>query len=90
VGSARPKTMVIRATKTYLQESWDGDLLDIVSSSLNRFGLEYGAYLENKSLEKYHFFERVTSRDRNCNKYTYCAEVAKDLIRLRVLYHASL
>jgi len=52
--------------------------------------LQSGAYLDNKSLEKYNFFEKVTSCDRNCNKCTYCAEVAKDLIRLRVLYHTSL
>lgn len=81
--------VISRATKAYLEESWHGDLLDIVSSSLNRFGLEYGAYLHNKSLEKYNFFEKVTSCDRNCNKCSYCAEVAKDLIRLRVLYHTS-
>lgn len=90
VGRARPKSMVIRATKAYLQENWDGDLLDIVSSSLNRFGLEYGAHLDNKSLEKYNFFERLTSCDKDCNKCSYCEEVAKDLIRLRVLTRGKL
>ena len=90
VGRARPRSMVIRATEAYLQESWDGDLLDIVSSSLNRFGLEYGAYLDNKSLEKYNFFEKATSCDRNCNKCSYCEEVAKDLITLKVLTRGKL
>jgi len=90
VGRARPRSMVIRATKAYLQESWDGDLLDIVSSSLNRFGLEYGAYLDNKSLDRYNFFEKITSCDMNCNRCSYCAEVAKDLIKLRVLTRGKL
>jgi collagenase-like PrtC family protease len=84
VGRARPRSMVIRTTKAYLQESWDGDLLDIVSSSLNKFGLEYGAYLDNKSLDKYKFFEKVTSCDRNCSDCSYCQELARKLIRFEV------
>ena len=84
VGRARPRSMVIRATKAYLEESWDGDLLDIISSSLNKFGLEYGAHLDNKSLEKYKFFEKVTSCDKNCSQCGYCEELAGELIRLNV------
>ncbi len=90
VGRARPKTMVTRTVKAYLEEDWDGDLLDIVSSSLNKFSLEYGAFLDNKSLEKYNFFETITSCDRNCHKCSYCQQVAKDLIRLRVLTRGKL
>ncbi|MBW1862385.1 MAG: hypothetical protein JRJ02_08435 [Deltaproteobacteria bacterium] len=90
VGRARPKSMVIRATRAYLQENWDGDLLDIVSSSLNRFGLEYGAHLDNKSLEKYNFFEKITSCDYDCYECSYCEELARDLIRLKVLTRGKL
>jgi collagenase-like PrtC family protease len=90
VGRARPKTMVTRTVKAYLEEDWDGDLLDIVSSSLNKFSLEYGAYLDNKSLEKYNFFETITSCDMNCNRCSYCEEVARDLIKLRVLTRGKL
>ena len=89
VGRARPRSFVIRATKAYLKESWDGDLLDIVSSSLNKFGLEYGAHLDNKSLEKYNFFEEVTSDDED-TKSRYYQELAKKLIRLRVLTRGKL
>lgn len=84
VGRARPRSMVIRTTKAYLQESWDGDLLDIVSSSLNKFGLEYGAHLDNKSLGKARFFKKVTSCDKNCSQCSYCEELARELIRLNV------
>jgi len=61
-----------------------------VSSSLNRFGLEYGAHLDNKSLEKYNFFEKITSCDYDCYECSYCEELARDLIRLKVLTRGKL
>ncbi|MBA7673042.1 hypothetical protein ES703_81230 [subsurface metagenome] len=85
VGRVKPKSMVVRTTKAYLEETWDGDLLDIVSSSLNMFGLRAFAYLDNKSLDKHKFFEKITSCDKNCGKCSYCEELAGKLIRLKVL-----
>jgi len=82
VGRALPKSKVIRATKAYLEESWDGDLLDIVSSSLGSFAVRYGTYLNNKSLDKYKFFEKVTSCGQNCSQCSYCEELASKLIGL--------
>jgi collagenase-like PrtC family protease len=90
VGRARPGSFVIRATKAYLKETWDGDLLDIVSSSLNKFGLEYGAHLDNKSLDQHSFFERVTSNDESLDTSGYCVELARKLIRFRVLTRGKL
>jgi len=60
-----------------------------VSSSLNKFGLEYGAHLDNKSLEKYNFFEEATSDDED-TKHRYYQELAKKLIGLRVLTRGKL
>ena len=90
VGRARPRSFVIRSTKAYLKESWDGDLLDILSSSLNLFGLQEFAHLDNKSLEKYKFFETVTSCDKSCHQCSYCEELAQKLIKLGVLTRARL
>ena len=84
VGRARPRSMVIRSTTAYLEESWYGDLLEIVSSSLNKFGLEYGAHLDNKSLGKARFFEKVTTCDKNCRQCSYCDELARELIKLNI------
>jgi collagenase-like PrtC family protease len=84
VGRSRPKSNVIRATRAYMNQSWDGDLLDLMSSSINKFGLDFGAYLDNKSLSRYGFFEKVTSCGQNCAECSYCAELAKKLIRLGV------
>ncbi|MFC2026825.1 U32 family peptidase [Chloroflexota bacterium] len=90
VGRARPKSFVIRSIKAYLKESWDGDLLDILSSSLNLFCLQEFAHLDNKSLEMYKFFETVTSCDKNCHQCSYCEELARKLIKLGVLTRARL
>jgi len=90
VGRTRPKSMVIRTIKAYMEQNWDGDLLDIVSSSLNRFTIEYGAYLENKSLDRCGFFEKITTCGYLCEECTYCRDIARDLIRLRVLTRGKL
>ena len=80
VGRALPTSKVIRAIKAYLGESWDGDLLDIVSSSLGRYALNHGTYLDNKTLGEYKFFERVTSCGQNCSQCSYCNEIAQKLV----------
>lgn len=85
VGRAQLRSFVIRATKAYLEESWGGDLLDIVSGGSKRFSLTYGAYLDNKSLEKYKFFEKVTTCDHRCGQCGYCEELAEQLIELGVV-----
>jgi hypothetical protein len=82
--------MVIRATKAYLEESWDGDLLDIISGGSKRSSLIYGVYLNNKSLDKYKFFEKVTSCGRNCSQCSYCGELARKLVKLGVVTQARL
>jgi len=82
VGRVLPKSKGIRADRAYLEESWDGDLLDIVSSSLGAFSMRYGTYLENKDLDKYKFFEKVTSCDNNCSQCGYCEELAGKVIGL--------
>jgi collagenase-like PrtC family protease len=84
VGRARPKSMVIRVVKAYMNQSWDGDLLDILSGSLNKYSLESGAHLDNKSLSRNGFFEKVTSCDHTCLNCDYCSSLAKSLIRLHV------
>jgi hypothetical protein len=48
------------------------------------FSQKYGAYLDNKSLDKYGFFEKVTFCDRKCYRCSYCEDVAKKLFRFRV------
>ena len=85
-----PRSMVIRCTKAYLKESWNGDLLDLMCASLKRFSLKYGTYLDNKMLGRHKFFEKVTSCDKNCRRCNYCEELARKLIRFGVLTREKL
>jgi len=73
---------VLRATRAYLEESWDGDLLDLLGSSFLSFSIKYGAYLDNKKLGELGFFEKVTSCDRNCTQCNYCKNITNKLLML--------
>lgn len=85
VGRSAPRSMVIRFIEAYLKENWDGDLLDLMAGSLNLFAVGYGGHLDNKSLDNYDFFERVTSCDKKCIQCDYCEELSGELIKLGVL-----
>jgi collagenase-like PrtC family protease len=82
VGRDLPNSKVTRSIKAYMKESWDGDLMDIVASSLGAFALKHGVYLDNKKLGKTDFFERVTSCEQNCIECSFCEELAKKLIKV--------
>ncbi|MFC1846460.1 hypothetical protein ACFLYS_00165 [Chloroflexota bacterium] len=84
VGRGDLKSKVVRATKAYLEESWHGDLLDILFTSLGSFTLTHGIYLDNESLGKYKFFEKITACDKNCPQCDYCEELAKKIISVGV------
>jgi collagenase-like PrtC family protease len=80
VGRELPGSKVLRAAKAYMEESWDGDIMDIVSSSLGSFALNYATYLDNKSLDKYDFFHKVTSCDHKCTQCNYCEWLTSKLL----------
>jgi collagenase-like PrtC family protease len=84
------KSFVVRAARAYLEESWSGDLLDLVSGCSKRFSMNEGAYLDNKGLEDYKFFETVTSCDKRCSQCGYCEQLARTLIRLKVVTRGKL
>jgi len=84
VGRAQLKSFVARAIQAYMEESWDGDLLDLVTGCSKRFSLKHGAYIDNKFLDKCGFFEMVTSCDNRCDKCDYCQDLADLLITLGV------
>jgi collagenase-like PrtC family protease len=84
VGRNYVGSRVTRATKAYLEESWGGDLLDILCASIGKFSLNYGAYLYNKVLDERKFFEKVTACGHRCGQCSYCANLADELIELGV------
>ena len=82
--------MIIRTVKAYMNQRWNGDLLDILSGSLYNIGIECGAHLDNASLTQLHFFEKITSCDRICESCGYCSQLAGQLVSLKVITRAKL
>jgi collagenase-like PrtC family protease len=82
VGRLLPKSKTIRTDRAYLEERWNGDLLDIMCSSIGAFSMMYGASLDNRILDECEFFRKVTSCEQNCSECNYCKELAKKIIRL--------
>jgi collagenase-like PrtC family protease len=81
VGRALPLSKVNRAISAYMSEKWDGDILDIVSSSLGAFGLRYGTSLSNKSLGDHKFFYKITNCEMNCKQCGYCGNLINKLLK---------
>lgn len=82
VGRDLPTSKVIRAIKAYMEESWDGDLMDIVASSLGAFANNRGVYVDNKKLGEIKFFEKVSTCKQDCYECRYCENIAKDIVQI--------
>lgn len=90
VGRTRPGSLVLRASKAYMGQEYDGNLLDIICSSLGAFGLRYGAYIDNKELGESGFFDRVTSCNFDCYNCGFCQKMAERLVKLNVVTRGKL
>jgi collagenase-like PrtC family protease len=89
VGRSQLKSFIIRTVRAYMEENWDGDFFDLIAGGSKRFCITNGAYLDNKSLEKYNFFETVTECGRDCTRCNYCGKIADSLIRLKMFTKAK-
>jgi collagenase-like PrtC family protease len=78
------RSFVLRAARAYLQESWGGDMLDLLSGCAKRFSMNAGAYLDNRKLGESKFFETVTRCDGRCQECGFCGELAEELIAVDV------
>jgi len=85
VGRSCSSAMLLRATKAYLNESWEGDLFDLISGPLNLFSVGYGAYLDNKWLGEKSFFDTAISCKDNCTECTYCQNIINTGLKFKVL-----
>lgn len=80
VGRDMLRSRVVRSIKAYMDESYDGNLLDIICSSIGFYGVEKGACIDNKALDDTGFFERLSACDRECWKCSYCSTLAESLV----------
>ena len=71
---------VLRCAQAYLEESYDGNLFDILCSSIGYYGIEYSAHIDNKAIDKTSLFKRTSTCNRQCHACTYCRDLADELI----------
>ena len=81
VGRTSSHSMVLRTVNAYMQESWEGDLLELMAGNLYSVGMSHLLHLDNKSLDEFHFVDQVLSCDKECSTCKYCEELVKKLLQ---------
>jgi collagenase-like PrtC family protease len=81
VGRTSSKSMVIRALNAYMQEHWEGDLLELMAGNLYSLGMSQLLHLDNKSLDNAGFVDHVLSCDKECSTCRYCEELVGKLLQ---------
>lgn len=71
---------VKRMVQAYTNESYSGDLLDIMDSSLRVFSMSEGARIDNMRLGETRFFETVTTCNHSCSSCGYCTDLAAKVV----------
>jgi collagenase-like PrtC family protease len=90
VGRTSSKSMLLRSVNAYLNESWDGDLLELMAGNLYSVGMSHLMHLDNKSLDEIGFFSRVSSCDKECSECDYCSALVEKLIKRGVFTPAKI
>jgi collagenase-like PrtC family protease len=90
VGRTSSKSMLLRSLAAYLNESWDGDLLELMAGNLYSVGMSHLMHVDNKSLDAIGFFAKVTSCDKECSECSYCSDLIRRLIKRGVFTTAKM
>ncbi len=90
VGRTSSKTMLLRSVNAYMNESWPGDLLELMAGNLYSVAMSQLMHLDNKSLDEVGFFDRVASCDKECSECDYCRALAEKLIKRGVFTPAKI
>ena len=81
VGRTSSKTMILRCVEAYMNENWNGDLLELMAGNLYSIGMSQLMHLDNKALDQIGFFEKVASCSKECSECDYCSAVVAKLIK---------
>lgn len=71
---------VLRMVRAYMEESYEGDLMDIMDSSLRVQSLLNGLSVNNQALGEERFFDHVIGCNRDCGACGYCSDLADKLV----------
>ena len=89
-GRTCPTHVVVRMVRAYMEERWDGDLLDIMDSSLRTQSVTFGARLDNNALGEAHFIDHVLNCSHNCPECGFCDRLAETVFSYGELTESKL
>ncbi|MBR2834746.1 MAG: U32 family peptidase [Coriobacteriales bacterium] len=81
VGRDMLKSKVLRSCNAYINQSYEGNLLDLLCSSTGFYSVEKSAYIDNKLLGSSGYFKRLSTCNRKCCDCTYCDELVHKYVR---------
>lgn len=81
VGRDMLASKVLRCVGAYMDENYDGNLLDLLCSSIGFYNVEHSAFIDNKALDKSAYFKRLSTCNRKCHTCSYCSDLAKQYLR---------
>jgi len=81
VGRTSSRSMIVRSLEAYMQQRWDGDLIELMAGNLYSYGMSYLMHLDNRSLDAVGFFEKVTACDQECLDCDFCERLTEQLIK---------
>lgn len=81
VGRTKDSEWINQVVGYYLKEEYDGNLLEILASTILKNLKIMGPKIENKDLDG--FMEKVLNCDKNCYECNYCQEMAEKVIRYK-------
>lgn len=79
-GRTRQTDTILQTVKAYARQSWDGDLLELMDSSLFTYRATSGARLDNAALTSANFADHVLSCNRECASCGFCERLAKTAV----------
>jgi hypothetical protein len=81
VGRDMLPSKVLRCCSAYMDEKYNGNLLDLLCSCTGYYGVETSAYVDNVALGKSDWFDRLSTCDRRCEKCGYCEQLVQTYLR---------
>ncbi len=66
---------VEKMLKAYVDQEYDGNLLDILSTE---YAQDIFKFINNKKLDNYYFFKKMSSCKQKCNNCNYCNELVEN------------
>jgi len=82
VGRTMLTEWILERAKNYLEENFEGNLLELMESAIPKFLNTYKIHINSFYFDEA-FFRKVTSCNKNCFRCKFCEELAKKVIKTK-------